>query len=72
MNFVKYSRGIYISLLYFTKGTKFMYDNKTCGQVKLIAIFALIFLIIALVIFIIINNPVTQQKDILVATAASR
>ena len=49
-----------------------MYDNKTCGQVKLIAIFALIFLIIALVIFIIINNPVTQQKDILVATAVSR
>lgn len=49
-----------------------MYNKKMCEKVKLISIFALIFLVIALIIFITVNNPVTQEKDILVAIAVSR
>lgn len=49
-----------------------MYNKNICEKIKLISIFVLIFLTIALIIFITINNPVTQKKDILVATAVSR
>ena len=43
-----------------------------CKRLKCKILFCLIFLIIALVIFITINNPVNQEKNILVAIAKSR
>lgn len=49
-----------------------MYNKKTCGKIKTISIFILIFLVIVLIIFITVNNPVIQKKDILVATAVPR
>lgn len=48
-----------------------MYSKKKCEQIKIISIFALIFLSITLIVFISINNPVVQEKNILVSTAVS-
>ena len=43
-----------------------------CNKIKCVALFSLIFLIIVLIIFITINNPINQEKNILVAIAKSR
>lgn len=43
-----------------------------CKKIKCMGLFALIFIIIALIIFITINNPVSQEKNILVTIAKSR
>lgn len=52
----------------------FMCNKCTCAckKIKCMGLFSLIFLIIALIIFITINNPINQEKNILVAIAKSR
>ena len=43
-----------------------------CRKLKFISLFVLIFAIIALITFIVINNSINQEKDILVAIADTR
>ncbi len=49
-----------------------MCNKNICLLVKLAGLFACIFLIIALIIFISCNNPIKENKNILVTVARPR
>lgn len=49
-----------------------MYSKNICLIVKLLGLFSCIFLIIALIIFISCNNPIKENKNILVTVARPR
>lgn len=54
------------------KGTKYMCNKRVCVCIKTISIFALFFLVIALIVVMIVINPTNEEKNVLVATAVSR